>query len=667
MKRAFLIIAALVPVLAAAAPKAYRLESPDGKVVAEISAANEITWTLAYDGKAVLEPSAVAMILDDGTAYDGKVRLQKAGRASGNETIKTPFYKKSEVHNRYNELTLSYKTFDLIFRAYDQGVAYRFVSKAKAPFIVKDERADFNFAGDWDAFVPYVRGGEKKTIKQQFNNSFEHIYRHQPLSEWEPGRIAFLPLAVQVPGGALVNITEADLEHYPGMYLWNEDKDSSLEGIWAPYPKTVVNGTAHNNLQGIVMDHEDYIAKAEAGASFPWRIVTVTSTEAAMLDNDMVFNLSRPQAEGDFSWVKPGKVAWDWWNDWNIYGVDFRAGINTETYKYYIDFASSHGIEYVILDEGWAVNKQADLFQIVPEIDLEEIVRYGKAKNVGIILWAGYWAVKRDMEHVFSHFSEMGVKGFKIDFLDRDDQPMIDFCWDCARLGAKYHMMIDFHGASKPAGILRTYPNVLNKEGVAGLENLKWSGPELDQMEYDTTIPFVRMVAGPMDYTQGAMKNAIKENYHGVNSEPMSQGTRCHQLAEYVIFEAPFTMLCDSPSNYMKEEECTSFIASFPTVWDETRAVAGKVGEYAVIARRSGDEWYVGAITNWDARDLEVDLGFLSAGRYSIEYFRDGINADRAACDYDHGFANFSLSSYNSSIPVHLAPGGGCVARISSL
>ena len=668
MKRGLLalVLAVLMTAMAVAAPKSYSLSSPDGKVVAGISAGNEISWTLSFNGKSIISPSAISMTLDDGTAYDGKVKFLKAIKRKGDETVSTPFYKKATVNNRYNELTLSYKTFDVVFRAYDQGVAYRFVSKAPAPFVVKNEQATFNFAGDWDAFIPYVRDGER-TIKQQFNSSFEHIYAHIPLSEWTTGRLAFLPLAVQIPGGGLLNITESSLEHYPGMYLWNEDKDPSLEGMWALYPKDIAYGVAHNNLQGIVMDHEDFIAVADPGQAFPWRIVTITASDAEMLDNDMVFNLSRPQVEGDFSWVKPGKVAWDWWNDWNLYGVDFKAGINTETYKYYIDFASSHGIEYVILDEGWAVTGAADMFQVIPEIDLPEIINYGKSKNVGIILWAGYWAVHRDMEHVFQHYSEMGVKGFKIDFMDRDDQIMVDFCWDAARLGAKYHMMIDFHGAYKPAGLLRTYPNVINKEGVAGLENMKWSGQELDQVGYDVTIPYVRMIAGPMDYTQGAMRNATRGNFYGINNEPMSQGTRCRQLAEYVIFEAPFTMLCDSPSNYMREEECTSFIASIPTVWDETKALDGKIGEYAVIARRSGKDWYVGAMNDWNPMDLDVDLGFLPAGKYSIEIFRDGINADKAARDYAHEKKEISVSASSSSVKAHLAPGGGWVAKISKL
>ena len=358
--------------------------------------------------------------------------------------------------------------------------------------------------------------------------------------------------------------------------------------------------------------------------------------------------------------MKPGKVAWDWWNDWNLYGVDFRAGINTETYKYYIDFAAAHGIEYIIMDEGWAQRAKANLFLINPDINLEELVTYANGKGVGIILWASYNSIVKNPEKAMSHYARMGFKGFKIDFINRDDQQAVKFCERMARIAAENHLLIDFHGVYKPAGIQRTYPNVLNFEGVAGLEQLKWSPEGYDEVTYDVTIPFVRMVAGPMDYTQGAMRNAAKGNYHPVGSEAMSQGTRCRQLAEYAIFEAPLTMLCDSPSNYTGEPECTEFIADFPTVWDETVPVCGEIGEYVAVARRSGDIWYVGALTNWDARDITLDLSFIGGGNMTV--FQDGINADRAARDYKK---TSSRIPEDGIVKIHMAPGGGWVAKIT--
>jgi alpha-glucosidase len=381
-----------------------------------------------------------------------------------------------------------------------------------------------------------------------------------------------------------------------------------------------------------------------------------------MADNDMVYRLAAPaDMSADWSWVKPGKVAWDWWNDWNIRGVDFKSGVNNATYKYYIDFAAEYGVEYVILDEGWSVNGAADLFKVVPEIDLQELVTYADSKGVGLILWAGYIAFERDMEEVCRHYSEMGFKGFKIDFMDRADQDVVDFHTRAAETAAKYHMLVDFHGTYKPVGLHRTYPNVINYEGVHGLENMKWSPGSVDQVTYDVTVPYIRMMAGPMDYTQGAMRNATRSSYHPSNSEPMSQGTRCRQLAEYVIFESPLNMLCDSPSNYMKEKECTEYIAAIPTVWDETVGLDGKVGDYIAMARRSGDTWYVGALTDWDERTLVLDLGFLPEGEYSVEIYRDGVKAHRSATDYAKECIDLPADRKLTAV---MAPGGGYAARI---
>ncbi|MDR2621775.1 MAG: glycoside hydrolase family 97 protein, partial [Dysgonamonadaceae bacterium] len=433
-------------------------------------------------------------------------------------------------------------------------------------------------------------------------------------------------------------------------------------GKFAPYPETIEQG-GHNRLQGIVKSRESYIAKYNSGTNFPWRTLIVSAKDSELTDNNMVYKLATP-SQGDFSWVKPGKVAWDWWNDWNLYNVDFRTGINNETYKYYIDFASQHGIEYVILDEGWSVNLEADLYRVVPEIDLKELIGYAAGKNVGLILWAGYYAFNRDIEGICKHYSEMGIKGFKVDFMDRDDQPMVEFHRRAAEIAARYKVMLDFHGTYKPTGLHRTYPNVINFEGVNGLEQLKWSGPDLDQVTYDVLIPFIRQVAGPMDYTQGAMRNAAKGNYRAIYNEAMSQGTRCRQLAEYVIFESPLNMLCDSPSNYMREAESTSFISTIPTVWDNTIALDAEVGKYVVIARQSGNNWYLGALTNWDAREIELDLSFLGEGNFKGEVYKDGINAGRAACDYKKQIIDIPASR---KLPVSMAPGGGYVIRIYRL
>lgn len=645
------------------AQKKYSVISPDGKLNVEISIGKTVEYSVLHGGDLMLEKSPVSLTLTDGTVLGANPKLLKAATKKVNNTIETAIYKKAKIIDNYNELSISFKGgYSLIFRAYNDGMAYRFTTNMKQPYEVKNEEAIFNFPDNPKVFVAYVNwyDGSKDTFEKQFYNSFENTYEHILLKDWNKERLAFSPLVVEGKNGKKICLVESDLLNYPGMYL-HGNGSNSLQGVFAPYPKEIKQG-GHNMLQGEVQTHESYIAKCDGNTNFPWRAVIVAVNDYELTNSDMVYKLASPSKLTDSSWIKPGKVAWDWWNDWNLRNVDFEAGVNNATYKYYIDFASKYGIEYVILDEGWAVNMKADLFQVVPEINLQELADYAKTKNVGLILWAGYWAFNRDMEQICKHYSEMGIKGFKVDFMDRDDQAMVDFYHRAAQTAAKYHLMLDFHGAFKPTGLQRTYPNVINFEGVHGLEQLKWSPPSVDQVTYDVTIPFIRMVAGPMDYTQGAMRNSTRSTYRPVNSEPMSQGTRCRQLAEYVIFESPLNMLCDNPSNYMEEPECTKFIAEIPTVWDETVALNGEIAKYVSIARRKGNEWYVGSLTNWDARSLELDLSFLGNGIYKAEIFKDGKNAHRSARDYMKEVVEIPA---NKKMNISMAPGGGFVMKIS--
>ena len=653
MKKLILLVTALSVVVGLQA-KDYSLSSPDGAIVVNVQTGENVSYSVERGGINLISPSRISMVLVNGTILGGKDHYN-VSRRKVDKTYPAFNFKRSSVRDHFNEMTLSADKYEIIFRAYDDGVAYRFVSKGKdGDIYVTAEQAEFNFANYWKTYVSYVNR-DADTIEPQLFNSFENTYSHHHLSQWEKGRLAFLPMTVEAPNGMKICVTESDLIGYPGMYLINREGGNALRGVFAGYPAKEEQG-GHNKLQGIVRSRRNFIAKEPASFSFPWRVIVIATSDNKLADSDMTWRLGRPADNRDWSWVKPGKVAWDWWNNWNLYGVDFVAGINNETYKYYIDFASEHGIEYVILDEGWAVNQEADLMQVVPEINLPMLCSYAEQKKVGLILWAGYWAFNRDMEGVCKHYSAMGVKGWKIDFMDRDDQQMVEFYAKAAEVAAKYKMIVDFHGAFKPAGIQRTWPNVVNFEGIHGLEQMKWAEASVDQVTYDVTVPFTRLVAGPADYTQGAMRNATRANYRPVNTEPMSQGTRCHQLAEYVVFDAPLTMLCDSPSNYRQETECTRFIASVPTVWDETIALAGKIAEYVVIARRKGTSWYVGALGNWDERDIEVDLTPLGIKSKSGEAFVDGINAHRAARDYRR-----EKVSIGNTWKVHLAPGGGAV------
>lgn len=641
--------------------KQLLLSSPDGKLKSTITVGDKLTYDISCNGQQVLAPSPISATLDNGKVWGDKACLAKVTEKKNDTQIDAPFYRSSCVRDYYNELTLRFKgDYSVVFRAYNDGVAYRFVNHAKKPFCILNEEVDYRFPADVTASVPYVNAGKDGDYNGQFHNSFENVYTTAPISQLNKERLMFLPLVVQATPEVKVCITETDLNNYPGLYLTNAKGSNSLSGIQAPYPKTMKQG-GHNNLQMRVQTREEYIAKVDGPRNFPWRVAVVTTRDTQLAASNLSYLLAEPSKLSDTSWIKPGKVAWEWWNDWNLCGVDFKTGVNNATYKAYIDFASQYGIEYVILDEGWAVNLKADLMQVVKEIDLKELVDYAAARNVGIILWAGYYAFERDMENVCRYFSKMGVKGFKVDFMDRDDQLMTDFNHRAAAMCAKYHLILDLHGTHKPAGLNRTYPNVLNFEGVHGLEQMKWRPAGFDQITYDVMIPFIRQVAGPMDYTQGAMRNATRENYYPSNSEPMSQGTRCHQLAMYIILESPFNMLCDSPSNYMREPESTSFIAQVPTVWDETVVLDGKMGEYIITARRKGDTWFVGGLNNWDARDVEVDLSFLSSGSHKAVLFKDGVNAHRTARDYKR--EEVSVSSAQP-LKVHLAPGGGFTLQI---
>lgn len=644
-----------------AVQKQLSLTSPDGKLKATINVGEKLTYSVLFDGKEVIALSAISMTLDNGTVWGDNAKLLKSEEKQIDVKIASPFYRADSMRDWCNELTMKFKgDYSVVFRAYNDGIAYRFVNQAKAPFCIVREEVDYQFPADAVATVPYVNRGNDGDFNSQFPNSFENVYKAEKLSELNQQRLMFLPLVVKSESGPSVCLTETDLYDYPGLYLVASEGQYGLKGVHPGYPKKVEQG-GHNNLQMLVTEREDFIAKVEAPRNFPWRIAVITENDKDLVASNLSYLLAEPSKLSDISWIKPGKVAWDWWNDWNLDGVDFVTGVNNDTYKAYIDFASKNGIEYVILDEGWAVNLQADLMQVVEGIDIKELVDYAAERNVGIILWAGYYAFERDMEEVCRYYSELGVKGFKVDFMDRDDQLMTDFNHRAAATAAKYKLILDLHGTHKPAGINRTYPNVLNSEGVFGLEQVKWIPATVDQVTYDVMIPFIRQVAGPLDYTQGAMRNATKSNYFPCYNEPMSQGTRCRQLALYVVYDSPFNMMCDTPSNYEREQTCTDFIAAVPTVWDETRILDGELGEYVVTARRKGDVWYVGGITNWTERDVEVDLSFLNDGSHQALLFKDGVNAHRIARDYKK--ESVSVDG-QTKLKLHLAPGGGFAMRI---
>lgn len=645
------------------AHKEFELFSPDGKLQTEIKVGEYISYSISREGYRILNDSPLSMTLTNGIVWGENPRLVSTKRNSVNAMVASPFYRRSEIRDNYNSLILNFKNgWGLEFRAYDTGIVYRFVHRENKVLDIVSENVSYCFSSDFEANVPYVVPRvQRHNLDCQFYNSFENTYTTDRLSHLDKERLMFLPLVVEAENGIKVCLTESDLEDFPGLYLSAvEGEEYTLKGVHAPYPKNSIQG-GHKMLQMLVQERESYIARVKGKRTFPWRMAIVTARDEQLADNDLTYLLASPSRLDDISWIKPGKVAWEWWSDRNIDGVNYVTGVNNETYKEYIDFAAKYGMEYVILDEGWAVNLKADLMQVVDSIDLKELVDYASDKNVGIILWAGYYAFERDMENICRFYSDLGVKGFKVDFMDRDDQEMVEFNYRAAAMCAKYHLVLDLHGMYKPSGMNRTYPNILNFEGVHGLENMKWSPDSVDQVKYDVMVPFIRQVAGPLDYTQGAMRNAAKGCYFPCYSGPMSQGTRCRQLALYVVFESPLNMLCDTPSNYVREKESVDFISGIPTVWDETRVLDAKMGEYIVTARRKGDTWYIGGITDWQERDIELDFSFLKGKICQGLLYEDGINAHRIGRDFHLKLIHVDK---NTRLTVHLAPGGGFAIRM---
>jgi alpha-glucosidase len=633
--------------------KVFQVSSPDGSITVRVEAESKLLWSVKHRDQQLIAPSAIGLHLENGEVLGDNPKVTSSKMEKVKKEITAINYKKAVIPDEYNQLTIRCKgDFGLLLRVYNDAVAYRIFISRKDDLIIKNEDVNFNFTEDHKAFIPVVRDLRGKEI---YINSFEALYKEALLSKFNPDTLAFLPLLVDVGNEKKVVVLEADLEDYPGMFInINQETRKGLVGEFAPYPLEEEQG-GFNKLNLMVTRRADYIAKTRGTRSFPWRAIVISQHDKELLNSDLVQKLAAPPRIADVSWIKPGKVAWDWWNNWNISHVDFKAGINTPTYQYYIDFAAANKLEYIVMDEGWS--ESTDMTKISSKIDLEEIVSYGKQKGVGVILWATWYALTQQMDEVFEKYSKMGVKGFKIDFLDRDDQKMVASTYDIAEKAAKYKLMIDLHGVYKPTGLQRTYPNVVGFEGVKGLENTKWARDDVPR--YDVSIPFIRMIAGPMDYTPGAMRNANRENFRPIHASPMSQGTRCHQLAMYVIFEEPIKMLSDNPTIYMKEQECTDFIAKFPTTFDETVAIDGKVGEYAALARRKADTWYVGAMSNWDARELTLDFSFLPKGVYEAEVFKDGINADREATDYKKEVIKIDS---RDKVKVKLSAGGGWAA-----
>jgi alpha-glucosidase len=641
--------------------KEFKASSPDGRTVLKVAVGESLSYQIESGGQKIIEPSKIAMTLSDGTVIPGANPSVKSENLKPvNNTISTTVYKKSVVTDLYNPLVLTFREgYSVEFRVYDDGIAYRFHTKLPGAITVKEETAEFNFGGDHSAWFQYLNRWGKG---DKYYTTFENAYVNKPLSKTAvPDSLIVAPAVVDL-GSRKVAITEADLEDYPGMFLKRGRSEFSLEGSFAPLPRTTsISGpepVEEGNLEAVVMgDRYDYIAVTSGTRSFPWRVIVIVENDIQLADNDMVYRLASPSRIVDGSWIKPGKVSWDWWIENDLWGVDFRAGVNYKTYREYIRFASENKLEYIIIDVGFS--KSDDIMKVNPALRIEELIRYADSMNVGIIAWAGWLAIIDQMEEACAKYSAMGIKGFKIDYMNRDDQEVIKFYYALAETAARHKLLLDFHGASKPTGMSRTWPNVLTSEGVKGQEWCRWTNP--DQPKHAVTFPFIRMLAGPVDFTPGVFRSESKDRFKISWVGSMGQGTRSHQMAMYVVFESPLQMLSDSPSRYREQQECTDFIAPVPTVWDETRALDGKIGEYIIMARRTGTTWYIGALTSWTQRKVEIDFSFLPEGKYNLEFFRDGANSNRYAQDYRRETRTVSAGE---KLTVQLASGGGWAARL---
>lgn len=639
----------MLSVAVCASAKTYDLVSPDGKVKVAVEIGEAIEYSLSYDDEEILAPSRI------GLEFKGKP-LSYSVRKVTRRTIDQMHYavvpvKARESREHCSELKIAFKgNWAVVFRAYDDGVAYRFETSFKDPEVyVADETAAYVFAKDNDVYWANEKNPD-------FITHCEAFFKEMKLSEIVKEQYAYLPVSMKTPEGTRVVITEADMFDYPNMFLFGGQGQT----LQAEYPEVILSYDMRTDRDVTLTQKADYIAKTDGTRTYPWRVMTI-GDDRSLLENNLAWMLSSKEYSDDLSWLRPGKISWEWWAMLNVYGVDFEAGVNTDTYKYYVDFAADYGLEYILMDEGWSAST-LNVVEPNPELDLAEIISYADSKGVGVVLWTLWTPMMKDMEGILDTYRDWGVKGIKIDFMQMCDQNMVNFYEDVARECFERHLLVDYHGAFKPAGLQRKYPNAMTYEGVYGMEHDKCSYDI--SPEHDLVLPFTRMVAGPMDYTPGATINATKEDFRERWEHPMSQGTRAHQAAIFIAFESPLTMMCDSPSNYYRNHEYARFLASITTVWDETVALEAKAGDYLLMARRNGDVWYVAGLNDWTGRELQATLDFLGEGEYEAEIFSDGVNANRWAEDYRLERVKVRKGD---ALPVKMANGGGWAAIIRPL
>jgi alpha-glucosidase len=575
----------------------------------------------------------------------GSKILEITSESVNNKITYTVPRKYRTAYDQYNKLILTYSSFQVEFRAYNDGVAYRFIGRKNEVKPVVSETVTFRFSENYETYT---------LLTNKLQNWFEEDYTIKDITELPQDSFSITPVLVNT-GTCKLLLAEANLVNYPGMYLQASGK--SFNGIFANYPRKEEILENGNKLYAV--EREEFLIKSNTKRTYPWRLIGMFDHDTDILKSDLVYLLSDGKSlNADFSWVKPGKVLWDWWNGRNIYNVGFISGINTDTYLYMIDYAAKHGLEYILIDEGWS--DPDDLMKLNPDVDIPLICELAETKGIGVMLWAKWINVDLQMDEAFNQLKNWGVKGVKIDFMDRNDAKMVNFFYNVAEKAAEYHLLVDFHGSYPCKGLRRKFPNVMTREGVIGLEYNKWSNRAT--VTHDLIIPYIRMWAGPMDYTPGAMLNAHRETFYANQKEPMSQGTRSHQVAMYIIYESPIQMVSDSPTKYDESMKSFEFLKGIPTIWDETIPIEGKIGEYLVVARRSGNTWYIGAMNASDPVEIEIDLSFIGKHKdLVLKEHVDGINAFQQAKDFQ--VVERKIATDNK-IKINMARGGGYAAII---
>lgn len=649
MKKTFILTSLLFwSAFAMWAQQRVELFSPSKDIKSVVKLENQkMYYSVYFKNREVLKDMPLSMTFDNGVVAGEKVKSLKH-KTQLKEEIFAPTIavRNRKVKMMYNETAFKGKKYDVVFRMYNDAVGYRFVTRfGKKEVKVMGEELAYRFANEDRVLFPEESSMYTHQERKFIDTTLEGIAE---------GKFCSHPLVVTDQHVRML-FTEVDLESYPGVYYSKKGK-FDFEGKFPYYP---VATKKRSDRDMVVTQRADFMAKTVGDRTYPWRVVLLTDRDVDLLNSNTLYSMASPSRISDPSWIKTGKVAWDWWNGCTLTGVDFRSCVNTRTYKGFIDFASKNGLEYIILDEGW-YDIRKSILDIVPAIDLKEIIAYGKQKNVGVILWTTWLALEENMDEAFARYKAMGVKGFKIDFMQRDDQWMVDWYYSTAKKAAENEMLVDYHGAYKPTGLIRTYPNVLTSEGVYGGEQNKWTN-DLSP-KHNVTLAFTRMALGPMDYTPGAMRNSLKGQFIPRFYAPMSQGTRCHQLGMYVIYESPLQMLSDTPSNYEKEPDALRFLANVPVVWDETRALSAALGEYVVMARRNGSKWWLGGMCDWTPRKQTVILDFLEAGKtYTMTIWEDGYNVHKNAEDCHVVQRQVKKGD---QIEIRFAPGGGFAATI---